>query len=79
MLICEAADAGIPSLSCITEGILRPRHASRKEILIANSVPLDWSKLSRNYHPRTVLTIGIMPGHIHKPAPWEVVSSNREP
>ena len=52
--VMEAADAGIPVVVCITEGIPTLDMVKVKEYLADKSDATDWSKLSRHYLPRQV-------------------------
>ncbi len=83
--ICEAADAGIPLIVCITEGIPVQDMISVKKYLASSSSSSSSSgpsaSRSRLIGPNCpgIITpgkckIGIMPAHIHKPGNIGVVS-----
>ncbi len=72
--ILEAADAGIPLVVCITEGVPGARHGAR-QALSSRARP---TRLIGPNCPGVITPgqckIGIMPGYIHKPGRVGVVS-----
>jgi succinyl-CoA synthetase alpha subunit len=72
--ILEAADAGIPLIIAITEGIPVLDMVKVKRALAGTDVKLIGPNCPGIITPGANCKIGIMPGYIHKPGPVGVIS-----